>query len=189
MNEQQISEIKGLNEDLFKEFFVYYYPKMKAFLLGFIDDEMQVEDMVQELFTKIWELRVGLEIKNVNAYLFKAARNLLYKYWLDLNHKSACIDDFPDVVSTDDIEEFIFQEEMLRKIYVELDKLPTKRKKIFIMSRMNQLSNHEIASKLHLSTRTVETQIYFVLKKLRGVLKILILWSWFGLFINLVYLR
>lgn len=187
MNKHRFSEIKELDEQLFKELFIYYYPKMKTFLLGFISDEMQVEDMTQEVFAKIWELRVGLEIRDINAYLFKVAKNLLYKYWTELSRKSACIDDFSEIVSTNDIEEFIFNEEMLCKIYTELDKLPTKRKKIFIMSRMNQLSNHEIASKLHLSTRTVETQISLVIKRLRSVIKVFILWSWFVLFINLAH--
>ena len=69
--------------------------------------------------------------------------------------------------STEDLEARIMETELEHRIFKIVDGLPPKCQEIFRMSRVNGLSNKEIAEKFQISIRTVETQISNALKVLR----------------------
>lgn len=161
----------------FEHLFMLYFPKLKLFLSGFLDREEEAEDLAQDVFVKVWQNRCSLgKIENLNAYLYRMAKNALYTY-LDRSF-------FPDTLSesgsgyipsTEELEEIIFAKELEELIDVTIDKMPPKRKAIFCMSRKQGLTNEEIASRLNISKRTVETHISAALTDLRKIISVLML--------------
>ena len=82
----------------FENLFMLYFPKLKSFLSGFLDSEAEAEDLAQDVFVKIWQNRYSLEkIENLNAYLYRMAKNALYTY-LDRSSFSEGISESKDCI-------------------------------------------------------------------------------------------
>lgn len=161
----------------FENLFMHYFPKLKLFLAGFLDSEQEAEDLAQDVFVKIWQNRYSLgKIENLNAYLYRIAKNTLYTY-LDRSFFPETIPelDYGYIPSSEELEEIVFAKELEEMIDVTISKMPLQRKKIFILSRKNGLSNEEIALQLNISKRTVETHISAALADLRKIIPILLL--------------
>ena len=145
----------------FESLFMLYFPKLKLFLSGFLDSEAEAEDLAQDVFVKLWQNRLSLaEVENLNAYLYRIAKNTLYTY-LDRSYSPNTIpmEESFHIASVEELEEIVFAKELEELIEVTIEKMPPKRKAIFCMSRKQGLSNDEIAFQLNISKRTVETHI------------------------------
>ena len=152
----------------FESLFMLYFPKLKLFLSGFLDSEAEAEDLAQDVFVKLWQNRLSLaEVENLNAYLYRIAKNTLYTY-LDRSYS-------PNTIPMEESFHIASVEELEELIEVTIEKMPPKRKAIFCMSRKQGLSNDEIAFQLNISKRTVETHISAALTDLRKVISVLML--------------
>jgi RNA polymerase sigma-70 factor (ECF subfamily) len=176
-NEKQ--QIKALSEGDVKAFdllFIHYYPKLKQFILGFIHNELEAEDLSQDVFVKIWNRREGLQnVENLNAYIYRTAKNTLFSY-LERNTRIDAVElENEEIPTTDTLEELLFAKELEELIDKSISLMPPKRKMIFSLSRKSGLSNEEIATKLNISKRTVETHISAALIDLRKVIQFLTL--------------
>ena len=161
----------------FESLFMLYFPKLKLFLSGFLDSEAEAEDLAQDVFVKLWQNRLSLaEVENLNAYLYRIAKNTLYTY-LDRSYSPNTIpmEESFHIASVEELEEIVFAKELEELIEVTIEKMPPKRKAIFCMSRKQGLSNDEIAFQLNISKRTVETHISAALTDLRKVISVLML--------------
>lgn len=161
---------------MFDRLFEFLYPKVKYFVLGLCHDEEAAENLTQDLFMKLWIKRDRLrDIENLNAYIFTTAHHSVLNY---IRHtlklpmqpieKSLTNRD-----SDDNQERDIEYRELLEMVYAEIDRMPEQRRKIFLMSREEGLSNQEIADRQGISRRTVEGHISAALNVLR---KLLPLW-------------
>lgn len=158
------------NEKAFDVLFIEYYPKVLSFVSRFCSDEFEAEDIVQRLFMDLWVKRKRLScISNLDNYLFVSARNASLKYIREsLLYKDIEITDVvPDNLSG---EVLLCYEELEQILMHEISKMPEQRRRIFLMSRMEGLTNSEIAEKLHISKRTVESHISLALTYLREVM-------------------
>jgi len=155
-------------DSLFRE----YFPKMKKFLLGFLKNEAEAEDLSQDVFLKIWQSRSGLaDVENLNAYLYSAAKNTLYNY-IERTQKATfySIVNTMEIPTTDQLEEMLMAEDLEKLINYTVDQMPPQRKTIFNLSRNSHFSNEEIAIQLNISKRTVEGHISAALADLRKIL-------------------
>lgn len=128
------------------------------------------KDIIQELFTNIWVKRAVLEIPNVlAAYLYSAVRNtmLIFIERNQAHHRRIqSIKDFIDqeTVMTDHL---IREKQLAVLIEKEIEALPTKMRKAFLLSRKENLTYAQIAKELNLSKDTVRSHTKHALKILR----------------------
>lgn len=153
----------------FDELYYRSVPRLMAFARTYILDEQDAEEAVQEIFIKIWEKRKSLnETKNFKSYLFQSVKNHLFN--LIRNRKNACqLEDIPDelLLSQEDILKDLTYRELEETAFGMIGNLPKVQQEVFTLSRMEGLTNAEIAVRLNLSKRTVEHHIYLSVKYLR----------------------
>lgn len=170
--------LKALNQGNMQAFdviFNKYFPKIKQFLCGFLDNEAEAEDLSQDIFVKLWQNRSVLEgVENLNAYLYRVAKNTVYSHF-ERTLKAEAVDMLPEMPTSESLEEILFAKELEDLINLTVEQMPAQRKTIFVMSRREGLNNQEIADRLNLSKRTVETHISAALNDIRKVLSLLLL--------------
>ena len=166
-NELQIVLIREGNRKAFEKLFKEYAPKIYHFSLSYVHNNTDSEELVQDVFLKIWEKRQLLEKGgNLNAFIYKVAINTIYDFIRRKNVEHA-FKDFVEArseTSTNNTwHEVIFNE--------MIERFPEQRKKIFKMNKLEGLTNDEIAKKMGLSKRTVENQLYRAVVFLKEHLK------------------
>lgn len=173
------SIIEGLKKGdklIFEQVYREYYIPLCYFCLKYVENFEDSEEIVQDLFLKLWEMHEELEINSsVNAYLYRAVQN----YALNFLSKKKTKEKYFTVqgqgqqpYNTLDNGLVKLEEEELRVILkLAILKLPEKRRRIFELSRFDGLKNGNIADRLSISVKTVETQMTKALKYLRVVLK------------------
>ena len=143
-------------------------------------DEDEAENLTQDIFLKLWTKRERLRgIDDLDAYIFTVAhhetlnfiRHSLTLTMTPIGNAAVSRD------SGDDTERDLEYQELLNMVYAEISHMPEKRRKIFLMSREEGLSNQEIADRLGISRRTVEAHISAALRDLRRVSYVLFLLS------------
>jgi RNA polymerase sigma-70 factor (ECF subfamily) len=152
-------------EQLFKE----NHKRLCNIVHRIINDREAAEDVVQELFIKIWKKRAELKIESsLKGYLMKAAANAAINY-LENNKRFK----FNQELTNENSAAHVVNEcplegkELMQKIYKALNHLPPKCKAIFVLSRFEGMKYQEIADQLDLSLKTVENQMGIALQKLR----------------------
>ena len=149
---------------LYKE----YSGRLYRFALGYLKSEGEAEELVQEVFTKIWEKRAGLKKElSFKSFLFTIAFNLIRKHF----RTKAYLSEYSKtgIISELDIQtsQKITYDSLYQYITELVNQLPERRKEIFIKSRFEGLSIEEIAEKLKISHKTVENQLTDALKFIR----------------------
>lgn len=172
MDNELLYRLKEGDRDAFNSVYWRYSPKVYNTVLYLLNDSDIAEDVVQELFLTIWEKRENIQPElNFEAYISTIARNLAYKYIEEALHKNQTLEELNDIKLISSSEEDAIEADSLREyIFNVISSFPEMRRKVFIMSRFENLSHAEIAEKLALSERTVEAHIYQALKELRKVL-------------------
>jgi len=171
---QQLQALGKGDKKAFDALFRNYFPKLKNFLDGFLHNENEAEDLAQDIFVKLWQNHsLFIHIENLNAYLYTAAKNMLYNY-IERSQKTkflsiASVIELPTI---DKLEELLAAKDLESLIDCAVEKMPPQRKTIFNLSRKEGLSNKKIALHLHISKRTVETHISAALSDIRKALRL-----------------
>ena len=149
---------------LYKEFSGRLY----RFAVGYLKSETEAEELVQEVFTIIWEKRADLkEELSFKSFLFTIAFNIIRKHF---RTKSYFAEYFKSELNPDlDMQttQKITYNSLHQYITELVNKLPERRKEIFIKSRFQGLTIKEIAEEMKISHKTVENQLTDALKFLR----------------------
>ncbi|MDP1802844.1 MAG: RNA polymerase sigma-70 factor [Bacteroidota bacterium] len=154
----------------FEDLFISNYNTMCNIARNIIKDSDGAQDIVQEVFIKLWDKKTALlEISNVKGYLFRATTNASINY-LSQNKKIISLETSGVTLSINP-DETITTKELEAKIQYALDRLPPKCKAIFILSRFEGMKYAEIAEHLDISEKTVKNQMLIALNKMREDLR------------------
>jgi RNA polymerase sigma-70 factor (ECF subfamily) len=155
----------------FDQIYELYSHKLFSFVFRILKDETEADDVVQEVFVKIWESREKLgDYKLLNSYIFTIAYNnsidLIRKKinnnkYLEHLKISATINFTPSIVSQIEFDELNNEVEKL------IVKLPERQKQVYLLHREEGLTYPEIAERLGISKNTVENHMVKALKYLR----------------------
>lgn len=169
------TRIKLGDEQAFELLFRKYYTRLCGFANKFLNDPEEARNIVQDVFTKIWEGREDIEIdESLKSYIFKVAQNLSLNKLARNKVESRYIEVYKQVYIDNkyiSASESLFEKELENNISVALNKLPAKCRKIFDLSRVEGLKYNEIAEMLQISVKTVEAQMSKALKIMRIELK------------------
>ncbi len=157
----------------FENLFHQYYPYLCAYAEKFTRDHHAAEEIVQEFFVQLWEKREQLNINSsVKNYFFRSVKNLCLNQiqHQKVRNKHALI--LLQESKTGELhDENYIEPDLASKIEESISALPEKRQEIFRLSREEGLKYREIAKKLNVSIKTVETQMSLAIKTLREKLK------------------
>lgn len=155
--------------------FQKYYQILCSHAVRFVQSREVAEDIVGEIFCKIWTDQLYLSINtSYRAYLFKAVRHSAYNYvrWeLARRRRTIDIDGLNVAISANKPEQAVMFNELAVALDEAIDNLPPQCKKVFIMSRFDQKKNAEIAAELGISLKAVEANITRALDSLRKSLE------------------
>ena len=171
------------DERAFQQLFDIYYPQVRGFVLSFVKNFDDTEDIVQSVFIKLWQKRDRLaDVINPNAYLFRMGRNAIMNF---LANKKYVVQPLSVGFNKDDSSLDATPQDLLEmqdtKLLIDMVvcNMPTQRRQVYEMSRNEGLSNEEIAKRMNLTKKTIENHLNLALKELRKVLKCLfLLMSW-----------
>jgi len=168
------SQIAEGAEPAFRILFDRYKAKIYYFILGIIKSSADTEELVQDVFFRLWISRHALaEVENPSTYLFVMARNRsldhLKKITADRRLKNELIaKGEPDVNLTE--QEFFFRES--RKILEQaVHDLPAQQQKVYRLSREAGLSREQIADQLGISPNTVKNHLADAMAALRTAMQ------------------
>lgn len=171
--------------DLIKRFegiFIAHYPAVKGFIAALLKSEAYAEDLAQDIFARLWTRHdIWAERDGGHSgYIYAMARNAALDFIRKRRKTSPHGGDFrPEALdglfSESTPLDPLYAEEIQLLMELAIERLPKRRKRIFRMSRLDGMSNKEIAEALGLSTRTVEHQIYLSLRELRRIIFLFLL--------------
>ncbi|RZL20893.1 MAG: RNA polymerase sigma-70 factor [Pedobacter sp.] len=164
-----ITIIEQGNTATFTHFYTVYFQKLLLASDSYVNDISIAEELVQDIFLKIWENPQALnEVQSIKSYLYRTVINSSINY---LNRQKNIEQHHLKLASTItdqylmDLDE---ESEMILMLRNEIEKLPAQCKKVFILSRFENLKYREIAIQLNISEKTVENHIGNALKLLRA---------------------
>jgi len=153
-------------ENIYNEFWESLY----AVAYNRLKSREAVEEILQELFTDLWNRRERLTINSsLPAYLHAALKYKILNFIHSQKLRQNFSQDHPDYLFSADnsTQEVLAFEELYEQLEKGLEKLPEKCRLVFKMSRQEQKSSKEIAAELNVSHRTVQTHIHQAIKFLK----------------------
>lgn len=172
-NEQQLVKLlQEGNVEAFDSLFGVYSSKLFGFAFKYFRNETDAEELVQEVFVKVWENRQSLKTEySFRSYLFTIALNQIRKYY---NKKAASLrylESLPAETFSSEQEINENYEIVLQKLNSIIDTMPPRRREIFIKSKLEGKSSKEVASELNITPGTVDNQVSESIRFIRNQMK------------------
>jgi RNA polymerase sigma-70 factor (ECF subfamily) len=168
-----IELLNGLKQDnilAFNTIYQRYSRLLYVYLLDKLKDHEICNDTIQDIFVSIWEKRHTLTIDtSLKAYLYQSARfKIIDIYRQDVKYQKYLAELAVYItIDPSTITDRIDNRKKLEEMEIAVNNLPEKMREIFILSRFEHQSTHDIASKTNLSPQTVKNQISKALRILR----------------------
>ena len=162
--------IKENDTVAFKILFQRYYEKLCQFVVLTHDDRFMAEEVVQEVFTRVWEKRHYIEIKtSVKYYLYTACRNQAHNLVSQKSRQHHGLSNaLEDMLTDTHTPESIFTFETLYQDFQQaVNALPTKAKTVFMLKYFENAKHKEIAHSMNISESMVEKHAANALRQLR----------------------
>jgi RNA polymerase sigma-70 factor (family 1) len=149
-----------------------YWHKLYLAAKKHLNDENAAEEIVHDVFVALWQKRHTSNILDFKKYILVTTRYHVFKRIKAIaTEKVDFYEELPEqpaLVAVNDADVKLNYEDLQTELSKLLQQLPRRCQEIFWLSRVDNLSNDEIAEKLNISKRTVENQITIALKHLRS---------------------
>lgn len=166
-------KLHPMSMEAYKQLFDTLYPPLCLFANKYLKDMERSQDVVQEVFVKVWEKKISyIHFNAIKSYLYTAVRNHCLNHLKSKYHKNVL--QSPDVdFDTMQDEAFFLTQLTVIETYAQLEiaikRLPHKSQRIIRLS-LNAYTNKEIAEELSITTSTVRSQKQIAYEKLRQAL-------------------
>ena len=159
------------NVTAFDSLFKVYSPKLFGFGLKYFRNDNDAEELVQEVFVKVWENRQTLKSElSFKSYLFTIALNQIRKHFnkraTSLRYLESLQHDH-ELTENQEIQNDDY-ESILKQINLIIEQMPKRRREIFMKSKLEGKSSKEIAEELNISDGTVDNQVSEALRFIRS---------------------
>lgn len=169
---QLVRRLRDSDSAAFKAIYDLFYPAIYRFLQFKLNDDEVARDIIQDVFIKIWENRGQLdENRSFKSYLYKVAGNQALKHFR--HEKVVRKHEQEEQIRSHEVESphtQLEKKELSERLQSAIRQLPEKPRTVYLMSRVENLSYKEIAERLDISIKTVESHIGNSLKTLRRLL-------------------
>jgi len=159
-----------LNEISFEQLFRSEFKGLCFFALRYVREMDTAKEIVQESFISLWEKRDSIDMeKSVKSYLTASIKNKCYNYLRNCKkfNNDLIFDEVPDGEFSFESHDSLIETELRSRISSAIDELPVKCREVFQLNRYENLKYIEIAIKLDISVKTVETQMSKALQHMR----------------------
>lgn len=161
----------------FTEIYKRFWDKIYVVACHRLDDDLEAEEVVQDVFFSLWKRRESLEVQHsLNTYLSAAVKYQIINRQTRQYRKAAEISSHMAARALDDgidsTQLWFSEKELKQQLDHYIDKLPEKCRIIFKMSRESYKSNSEIAKELGVSEKNVEAHITRAINTLKNRLEI-----------------
>ncbi len=155
------------DEAAFTSIFKKYSTVLYSSAYNLFRDQQACEDMVQELFIELWEKKYALKIRTLKSYLFVSIKN---KALMAIRSGKVFLDEsvLSELCSEYETDHKLIADELAEILNRSINKLPKKCQTVFRLSRFENLTNKEIAERLDISVKTVESQMTIALSRLKS---------------------
>jgi len=170
--EDLVFRVKKSDEKAFNTLFEILWEPMYSYACSILMNDNLTQDIVQDIWVDFWQRRHDLEVKYMKSYLYKAIRYKCYNHLRDQKFNKIQLEVAGSISVASEVDQNDDVIELSTKINSVISHLPKRCQVIFRLSRINNIDNKEIASKLDISQRSVENQISFALRQLRKELAV-----------------
>lgn len=179
--------LKNEDECAFTALYKRYWQRMFNSAYKRLQDKELSQDIIQNIFSDLWERRKQLQIDNLPAYLHTAVRFQVFKQTSNRTVRSEFLDAFEEtVVCPTQTDDQLLENETLDLFKSWVRALPEKRRKIFLLHYFEDKPTSEIADRLEISQKTVQNQLNTAAQLLRARLSEVLL---FGQMTVLIYFK
>jgi RNA polymerase sigma-70 factor (family 1) len=174
--EISVQQIQSGNIKCFEQVYHQYHARLYYFVLKHTRSTYLSEEAVQLTFIKMWENRRNLSVQfDLSVQLFRIARSIT----IDLLRKEQAAGQHIEVSGDEtmalSVETDIIHKDELNRVEALIEELSPVRKKVFKLSRFEELSHKEIAEQLSISPKTVENHIGRAILHLKNKMVILLI--------------
>ncbi len=185
--QDSIRKVKVFDEAAFELLFRSQYEGLCFFATNYVKDLDMARELVQDAFVALWDKRFHIDMSlPVKTYLTTSIRNKCLNYLRDNKKYNKEILEFEGLDTDSDqmASDKLMQDELESRINLAIEELPEKCREVFILNRYENLKYQEIADKLEISVKTVETHMSKALKHMRDRLKdylviLMLIMPWF----------
>ncbi len=160
--------------DAFEKIYYLYAEKVYYFSLRYLKNTSDTEEIVQEVFTRIWESRSNLDPdQSFSGYILTTAKNTIFNNnRKKVNHQAYCNYLISYLQKNmHNVENEVIYNDLMALLAKTVEGLPPKRREIFKLSRMNGKSYKEISAELGISEKTIETHMRLALRDIKRVIE------------------
>ncbi len=177
LNDELIIGIRRGDLIAFEKLYLQYYAYLCLIAEHIVKNKCDAEEVVSDVFVKLWNIREKIEITSIKAYLVRAVHNTSINYL----ERPVISNRLTETINESDIKLLawdsdyplgrLYEKEVLDILDQGIGKLPDGCREIFMLSRIEEMKYHDIADKLGISVNTVKTQMKIALSRLRETLK------------------
>lgn len=167
----------------FQSIFEEYWQGLFLYAFNVLKDKGEAEDIVQEIFSQVWESRKVLKVNvSLRGYLYTATHYRVLRAISRTRNIVLDTDELEQRFKQDSTESVLAAKDLREQLQRVIDTLPAKCRQIYLLSREQHFSHKQIAEEMDISVKTVEAQLTIALRRIRqhlrqhALLNIFFLW-------------